>query len=144
MKTLCNIVLILAAAAATARAQYTYPLVETSISCADINGNPCGSWSFSNAFYDYYAETDGSCADSSTPTVYTYPSATATVGDNNACPAMVSTSMTAVPRGASSYPQIDAVDARVSENIGGYYFASAENELGCDYSSLVDTSGSTC
>jgi hypothetical protein len=119
--------------------------LETSISCTDSNGDPCGTtWSFADEFYDYYAETDGVCTDSAMPPNQTSPPAIATVIDNNACPAMVATSMSAVPNGASSVPEIDAVDARVSETIGGSDFANAENEVGCDLSSLVDYGGSTC
>jgi hypothetical protein len=118
MKTLCNIVLLVVAAAGTAaRAQpYTTPVTVTNLSCTDSEGTPCPGGLWNDDFYDFYAQSDGTCKDSSTPANYTYPSAVAYVYNDDGYDADVQTSMTSVSNGGGG--NIDAVDSKHRERGG--------------------------
>lgn len=139
MRTLCNIVLILAAAAAispAAHGQYTTPVTVTSASCTDSNGDPCGSYNFNNVFYDVYATITGTCADSSVPPQVTYAIATATVYDLGGCgPGNASTAMQVVPDADMG---IDATDAKASLTIYTL-MGAAEQEQDCEGNYLIDS-----
>lgn len=143
MKTLCNIVLLAAAVGGTApaaHAQYTPPVRVSSstLSCTDSEGNTCGVWEWGDDFYGFYAQTDGTCTDSSTSPVYTYPSAVAHVNNDDGWEASVSTSMMIAANGGGG--GIDAVDSKVSATVYTYT-AYGEYEVDCEYNTLVDQTG---
>jgi len=143
MKTLCNIVLLAAAAGGTAaRAQtYTTPVTVSNLNCTDTYGHACpGGSDPEDDFYEFYAESDGTCKDSSTPTpIITNPSATAYVYNDVGWITSVQTSMT-IASGAGGFG-VDAVDSKVSAIVEGISSASGEKEVDCEYNVLVDQPG---
>jgi hypothetical protein len=137
MKTLCIVFLVAAAGGISARAQgYTTPVKVNSLSCTDGFGDGCpGGW-LEDDFYEWYAESDGTCIDSSSPPIYTYPSPVAFVENPDGWYAFVATSMTSVANGGLG--GIDSVDSQVSATIEEYYSVSAEKQIDCEYDLLVD------
>jgi len=137
MKTLCIVLLAAAAGGTAARAQgYQTPVKVNSLSCTDGFGDACpGGW-LEDDFYAWYAQSDGTCIDSSNTPIYTYPTATAYIYNDDGYYAFVGTSMTSVTNGGGG--GIDAVDSQVSATVEEYYTVSAEQEVDCEYDMLVD------